>query len=130
MSELLRDGPLPGRQAAEYLEPVARAVQAAHDRGVLHRDLKPQNILIERETDRPLVVDFGLAKLVESDNELTSAGEVMGSPPYMSPEQTIDASRVTGLSDVYRLGATLYHASTGRPPFQASTPPQSHRPGP
>jgi len=122
LGEILRDGPLSGRQAAEYLQPIAQAVQAAHDQGVLHRDLKPQNILIEAATDRPLVVDFGLAKLAQSDEELTTAGEVMGSPPYMSPEQTVDSSRIKGCADVYGLGATLYHAITGRPPFQAATP--------
>lgn len=122
LGEILREGPLSGKKAAEYLEPIARAVQAAHDRGVLHRDLKPQNILIEAVTDRPLVVDFGLAKLAEMDEQLTTAGEVMGSPPYMSPEQTVDSSRITGTADVYGLGATLYHAITGRPPFQAATP--------
>ena len=93
----------------------------AHRRGILHRDLKPQNILVDRQTDAPLVADFGLAKLVQTNDELTRAGDVMGSPPYMSPEQARDSSLVTTQSDVYALGATLYHALTGKPPFRADT---------
>lgn len=121
LDEALRDGPLPGRQAAKYIEPVARAVHEAHRAGILHRDLKPQNILVDSRTDRPLVADFGLAKLQESDEQLTQTGDIMGSPPYMSPEQAQDSSTVTALSDVYGLGATLYHLLTWRPPFRAAT---------
>ena len=121
LAELLWSGPLEERRAAAYLEAVARAVAAAHEAGILHRDLKPQNILIERRSDRPMVADFGLAKLLEQPSELTRAGDVMGTPSYMPPEQASDSSRVTVQSDVYSLGATLYHALTGRPPFQAAT---------
>ena len=122
LTEILHDGPISNRQAAAYMEPVARAVQEAHALGILHRDLKPQNILVDEKLDRPMVADFGLAKLMESNEELTCAGEVMGSPPYMSPEQAQDSSRVAPQTDVYALGATLYHILTGRPPFQAATP--------
>ncbi len=122
LSDLLRDGPLKNRIAAQYLEPVARAVHDAHKHGVLHRDIKPQNILIDSETDSALVADFGLAKLNEQEDELTRAGEVMGTPQYMSPEQATDSAKVTAQSDVYSLGATLYHLLTGRPAFQAATP--------
>lgn len=121
LAELLRSGPLEERRAAAYLEKVARGLAAAHDAGILHRDLKPQNILVEERTDRPLVADFGLAKLLEQPSELTRAGDVMGTPSYMSPEQASDSSRVTAQSDVYSLGATLYHMLAGRPPFQAAT---------
>jgi len=121
LGEILRTGPVESRRAARYLEQVARAVAAAHREGILHRDLKPQNILVDTKTDRPLVVDFGLAKLQGSCDELTRSGDVMGSPPYMSPEQARDSSRVTAQSDVYALGATMYHLLTGRPPFQAAT---------
>ncbi len=121
LDEAVRLGPLAGRQAATYMEPVARAVHEAHCAGILHRDLKPQNILIDSRTDRPLVADFGLAKLQESDEQLTQTGDIMGSPPYMSPEQAQDSSTVTALSDVYALGATLYHLLTWRPPFRAAT---------
>ncbi|MCI0359532.1 MAG: serine/threonine-protein kinase [Planctomycetaceae bacterium] len=114
-------GPFDGRKAAAYLEPVARAVAAAHEAGILHRDLKPQNILVDAKTDRPLIADFGLAKLLEQSSELTRAGDVMGTPAYMSPEQACDSTKVTVRSDVYSLGATLYHAIAARPPFQAAT---------
>jgi len=119
--ELLRDGPLENRRAARYLEAAARGVQQAHQRGIVHRDLKPHNVLIESKSDLALVTDFGLAKLAEGDSGLSLSGEVFGTPPFMSPEQAVDSSRVTALSDVYSLGATLYHAVTGRPPFQAAT---------
>jgi len=121
LMELLRDGPISNHRAAAYIEPVARAVELAHAKGILHRDLKPQNILVDEKSDRPMVADFGLAKLSESGEELTRAGEIMGSPSYMSPEQAQDSAHVTALSDVYALGATLYHILTGRPPFQAAT---------
>jgi serine/threonine protein kinase/tetratricopeptide (TPR) repeat protein len=121
LAEMLRSGPMESRRAAAYLESVARAVAAAHEAGILHRDLKPQNILLETRTDRALVADFGLAKLLEQPGDLTRAGDVMGTPSYMSPEQARDSSRVTVHSDVYSLGATLYHALTGRPPFQSAT---------
>jgi tetratricopeptide (TPR) repeat protein/tRNA A-37 threonylcarbamoyl transferase component Bud32 len=127
LAELLRHGPLESRSAAGYIGPVARAVHEAHLRGILHRDLKPQNILIDTKTDRALVADFGLAKLSEGAEELTRAGEVMGTPPYMSPEQARDSTQVTALTDVYALGATLYHVVTGRPPFQAATPVETLR---
>ncbi len=119
LADVIRQGPIPDRRAAKYLERVARAVHFAHQRGVFHRDLKPGNILIDR-ADRPYVSDFGLAKWVEGVGSLTETGACVGSPPYMSPEQIQDASRVTAASDVYSLGATLYDALTGRPPFKAA----------
>ncbi len=122
LAEILREGPMENRRAAAYLEPVARAVHEAHSQGILHRDLKPQNILVDKKTDRALVADFGLAKLTEGGEELTRAGEIMGTPSYMSPEQAKDSARVAAETDVYALGATLYHVLTARPPFQAATP--------
>ena len=119
--DLMRDGPLDSRRAAGYIEPVARALHYAHEQGIVHRDLKPQNILIDRRLDRPLVADFGLAKIVASDLELTYGGEVMGTPAYMSPEQAQNAAQVTGLADQYSIGATLYFLLTARPPFQAAS---------
>ena len=118
--DILRDGPLENRRVARYLESAARGVEEAHRHGILHRDLKPHNILIDAKTERALVADFGLAKLATFDGGLTAEGDVFGTPAYMSPEQAVDSSRVTTLSDVYSLGATLYHALTGRPPFQAA----------
>ena len=122
LSEMLRDGPIQNRRAAGYLEPVARAVHEAHSRGILHRDLKPQNILVDAKLDRALVADFGLAKLAEGQEQLTRAGEIMGTPSYMSPEQAKNSTDVAAATDIYALGATLYHILTGRPPFQAATP--------
>jgi serine/threonine-protein kinase len=120
VAELLQDGPTDSRRAAAYLEPVARAVHAAHQVGILHRDLKPHNILVDRKTDRALVADFGLAKVAWIDGEMTQAGQVLGTPSYMSPEQAQDSAHVTEATDVYSLGATLYHMLTGRAPFQAA----------
>lgn len=122
LDELLRKGPLALGLAVQYLEPVARAVHFAHVYGVLHRDLKPANLLIEKRTGRPKVTDFGLAKLIESEVQLTHTGQVVGTPAYMAPEQAHGADRATSLSDVYSLGATLYHMLCGRPPFVADSP--------
>lgn len=121
LHDLLREGPLENRRAARYVQSIARGVHEAHQHGILHRDLKPHNALVESKSDRAMVADFGLAKLVEGDGALSVSGDVFGTPSYMSPEQTRDSSKVTPLSDVYSLGATLYHALTGRPPFQAAT---------
>ncbi len=121
LGELAENHPLPPRRAAAYLEVVARAVHHAHGRGILHRDLKPRNIIIDAD-DRPYVTDFGLAKwLLGGPSELTAMGTLVGSPPYIAPEQVIDASAVTVAADVYGLGATLYHLLTGRPPFHAGS---------
>lgn len=121
LAEIVREGPIENRRAARYMEPVARAVHEAHSQGILHRDLKPQNIPVDSKTDRALVADFGLAKLAEGNEELTREGEVMGTPSYMSPEQAKDSAHVTAQTDVYALGATLYHVLTGRAPFHAAT---------
>jgi hypothetical protein len=113
--------PLPSRQAAQILETVARAVHHAHQKGILHRDLKPSNVLLD-ENGEPLVADFGLAKLVEGDASLTAAGAILGTPSYMAPEQADPHARLGPTCDVYSLGAILYEALTGRPPFVASSP--------
>ncbi|MCA9269930.1 MAG: serine/threonine protein kinase, partial [Planctomycetales bacterium] len=121
LADLIKERPLENRAAAELIEPVARALDIAHRRGVLHRDIKPRNIMVEAKTGRPMLTDFGLAKLTETQRDMTHTGDVMGSPPYMSPEQATDAARVTAGADIYSLGATLYHLLAGRPPFQAAT---------
>jgi hypothetical protein len=127
LHDLLQAGPLEGGRAAAYLEPVARAVHEAHRHGILHRDLKPHNILVEARGDRPLVADFGLAKLLQGGPEITRTGDLMGTPPYMSPEQAQGSASLTVASDVYGLGATLYALLTGRPPFQGDDPVQTLR---
>lgn len=121
LSDKTRKSPADNRQAAEWLEPVCRAVDAVHRNGILHRDLKPQNILLENGTERTLLADFGLAKLADDDAGMTQTGDAVGTPSYMSPEQFEDASSVGIGTDIYALGATLYCLLSGRPPFQASS---------
>ena len=121
LSEKTRESPADNRQAAEWIEPICRAVDAVHRNGILHRDLKPQNILLEAATGRTLLADFGLAKLAEDDAHMTQTGDAIGTPSYMSPEQFEDASSVGIGTDIYALGATLYCLLSGRPPFQASS---------
>ncbi len=120
LAEVLRDRPLPAREAATIVRQIAEGLQHAHSHGILHRDLKPANILLDAE-GRPRVADFGLAKDVSADLELTQSGHVLGSPHYMPPEQVSGRHKLGVGADVYSLGAILYHALTGRPPFQAET---------
>ncbi len=121
LAQLMEDGPLDHRRAARYLYEAALALHVAHKAGVLHRDLKPQNLMLDECQDRVMVADFGLAKLLEAPVELTQTGEVIGTPAYMSPEQAHDSAVVTPLTDIYAVGATLYQLITGRPPFHAAT---------
>lgn len=122
LAALVREGPLPPAQAAEMVKTIAEAIQYAHQRGILHRDLKPQNVLID-EQDRPRVTDFGLAKRTGEDSGLTQTGAVMGSPSYMPPEQATGRHDQVGPpSDVYSLGAILYQLLTGKAPFVGETP--------
>jgi serine/threonine protein kinase len=109
------------RRAARYVKIVAEAIHYAHERGILYRDLKPSNVLIDA-FDQPRVTDFGLAKRLHHDSELTLSGQVLGSPNYMPPEQAAAKRGLVGRrSDVYSLGAILYHLLTGRPPFVGET---------
>jgi WD40 repeat protein len=121
MAQRLAAGPLPPREAAALLMKVAEAIDYAHQCGVIHRDLKPGNILLDGKGN-PRVTDFGLAKKIQGDSGLTGSGQVMGTPSYMPPEQAGGQRAAVGpAADVYALGATLYALITGRPPFQAAT---------
>jgi WD40 repeat protein len=121
LAQKVADSPLPPREAAMLVQEVAQAIQYAHDRGVIHRDLKPQNVLLDKE-GRPRITDFGLARKVESGEALTASGAVMGTPGYMPPEQASgDTHSVGPPADIYSLGAVLYCLLTGRPPFQSSS---------
>jgi tRNA A-37 threonylcarbamoyl transferase component Bud32 len=108
------------RQFVEWIRQAATALQAAHDAGIVHRDVKPSNLLIDDATDRLRVADFGLARLVESEELLTAEGMIAGTPAYMSPEQIINPTQVTGLTDIYSLGVVLYEALSGELPFRGT----------
>ena len=120
LEQVVRDHPLAARDAARHLRRVAEAVQHAHDHDVLHRDLKPSNILLDGDGD-PRVTDFGIARMDSSNaSELTRTGQVLGSPGYSAPEQAF-GGEANARTDVYGLGASLYHLLTGRPPFVGPT---------
>ena len=110
-------------EAAQLVETLARAVQRAHDSGVVHRDLKPANVLLTRD-GTPKISDFGVAKTLEGESDCrTRTGEVIGTPAYMAPEQAAGHAKDVGpAADVYALGAILYRSLTGRPPFQGDSP--------
>jgi WD40 repeat protein/tRNA A-37 threonylcarbamoyl transferase component Bud32 len=118
LKQKLAHQPQPPAEAARLTELLAQAVQHAHRQGVIHRDLKPANVLLT-EDGAPKVTDFGLAKPLESSDELTHTGAILGTPSYMAPEQAAGKVKEVGpAADVYALGAVLYEMLTGRPPFQ------------
>ncbi|MEA2645662.1 MAG: eukaryotic-like serine/threonine-protein kinase, partial [Chloroflexota bacterium] len=111
--------PLPVSYVIDILGPIASALDYAHSRGVLHRDVKPSNILVAKD-GRPMLGDFGLARMMVADQNLTQAGMILGTPSYMAPEQ--GAGLPEPASDIYALGIIAYQALTGRVPYQAATP--------
>jgi hypothetical protein len=121
LAEIVRDGPLEARRAAEYVKTVAEAIHFAHERKILHRDLKPSNILVGT-SGQPRVTDFGLARRLDAETAVTLSGDMLGSPAYMAPEQAAARrGQVDRRTDVCSLGAVLYHLITGRPPFVADS---------
>ncbi len=113
--------PQPARDAAALLETLARAIHAAHRAGVVHRDLKPGNVLFA-EDGTPKIADFGLAKRLDAEEVQTCTGDILGTPNYMAPEQARGHNAEVGpASDIYALGAILYELLTGRPPFQSDS---------
>lgn len=118
---LEQDGRLGIAEAVDIAVHIAEALHYAHTRGVVHRDVKPGNILFLGE--RPVIVDFGVAAVrVATDERLTTPGEVLGTPVYMSPEQAMGHWNLDGRSDIYSLACVLYESLTGRPPFTAARP--------
>lgn len=120
LSSLTKTETLSAPVAANYVAQIAHGVEAAHRGGMLHRDIKPQNILIDAKSNRAMLTDFGLARATVTDSTLTHAGQVLGTPSYMPPEQVKDSSKIDHRADVYSLGGTLYQAITGKAPFKAS----------
>jgi tRNA A-37 threonylcarbamoyl transferase component Bud32/tetratricopeptide (TPR) repeat protein len=116
-ADLSKKGRVSSKAAARYVEKIAQAVYHAHQRGVLHRDLKPNNVLVD-EQDEPRIVDFGIAKLTAENQMLTQTGESLGTPSYMAPEKVHpDGNGISVATDIYALGGILYFLLTGRPPF-------------
>lgn len=118
LGDLLRNGPLPLERAVAIFTQIGRALQHAHDRGVIHRDLKPNNILLD-EAGNAYLSDFGLAKMMEMSLNLTRSGNLVGTPAYVAPE-LVRGEPANERSDIYSLGIILYHMLAGRPPFEQS----------
>jgi TolB-like protein/Tfp pilus assembly protein PilF/predicted Ser/Thr protein kinase len=121
LDEVVKRMPMSVRHAAELIAKVARTVHYAHGHGILHRDIKPGNILLDTKGE-PHLTDFGLARLVESEGSVTETLDVLGTPSYMAPEQAVgNNAAVSNTTDVYGLGAVLYQLLTGHPPFAGGT---------
>src|SRR5215470_4881776 len=121
LDEVVRWKPVSIRQAVELIAKVAHTVHYAHEHGILHRDIKPGNILLDAKSE-PHLTDFGLARLVESESSVTQTLDVLGTPSYMAPEQAVGNNAAVGTTtDVYGLGAVLYQLLTGQPPFAGGT---------
>src|SRR6266571_2401437 len=121
LDEVARRGPMPIRRAVELIAKVAHTVHYAHEHGILHRDIKPGNILLDAKGEAHLT-DFGLARLLETESTVTRTLEVLGTPSYMAPEQAVgNNAAVSSVTDVYGLGAVFYQLLTGHPPFAGGT---------
>src|SRR6476620_6583306 len=121
LDQILKREPMSSRPAAELLVKIARTVQFAHEHGILHRDIKPGNILVDKNGE-PHLTDFGLARLIEQQSTVTNSFDVLGTPSYMSPEQAAGHTKeLTAAADVYSLGAVFYQMLTGEPPFAGGT---------
>jgi len=124
LDEVVKHTPMPIRQGVELIAKIAHTVHYAHEHGILHRDIKPGNILLDTKGE-PHLTDFGLARLVESESTVTRTLDVLGTPSYMAPEQaggnSPTTARLTSATDVYGLGGVLYHLLTGHPPFAGGT---------
>ena len=121
LDEVVRHTPMSIRQSAELVVKVARTVHYAHEHGILHRDIKPGNILLDQNGE-PHLTDFGLARLLDAQSSVTRTIDVLGTPSYMAPEQAAaETSKLSKATDVYGLGAVLYQLLTGHPPFAGGT---------
>jgi serine/threonine-protein kinase len=117
---LRREGPLPVDESLRIARDAAQALQNAHQQGVIHRDVKPENLLLTRDGNT-LVADFGIARAADSDEHLTRGGASLGTPAYMSPEQAAGDKGLDARTDVYSLAAVLYEMLAGEPPFHGAT---------
>ena len=122
-ARLLREPRPPFGEVKRILRDVADALAYAHTRGIIHRDIKPDNILLDRQTGRPIVTDFGIARAIEGDSRLTVTGTAVGTPAYMSPEQAMGEGEIDGRSDLYSLAVVGYQMLAGELPFKASNTP-------
>src|SRR5262249_21521027 len=121
LDEVVRRSPMSIRQAVELVAKVARIVHYAHEHNILHRDIKPGNILLDAKGE-PHLTDFGLARLLETESSVTQTLDVLGTPSYMAPEQAVgNNAAVSSATDVYGLGAVFYQLLTGQPPFAGGT---------
>jgi serine/threonine protein kinase len=125
LAELVeKNGPLPVAQACNFVSQAAVGLQHAYERGMVHRDIKPGNLMLTKDGNKPVIkiLDFGLAKVTSEtgvEGGLTHTGQMLGTPQYMAPEQTLDAQKADIRADIYSLGCTLYCLLAGRPPFDA-----------
>ena len=122
LGDILRnEGPLDPDRAVQLIRPILQALGHAHEKGMIHRDLKPDNIILDQQSGRPLLVDFGIVKQAGDGPGTTLTGFVVGTPTYMSPEQALGQANVDHRSDIYAIGGVLYHLVTGAPPFEGDT---------